>query len=380
MWYILSMQAPLILRPLIATERQALLAGLRSAHTFTMRRCQILLASAEGQHTPAIARHLHCDDHTVRNAIHAFHRCGVAALQPKSCRPLTTHRAFNDLGRERLRARVHQSPRTLGKPTSLWTLDVVAQVSFAQGLTQRQVSGETIRATLLELGVRWKRANHWITSPDPESLRKKHCRDRWMLLAKEHPTWALGFADEVWWSRLAQPDQHGGPEQATPIRLQELTYSKADPDPKAVACYGLLLRQRSLHPDQLLLRFVDGRPVSAMTIEFLAWWSQKLSGMGITGLFLVWENASWHKSQAVRTWLRTHNQQVKQTGAGVRIISCLLPTKSPWLNPIEPKWVHGKRAVSEPDRMLTAAEVEQRVYAYYRSAFEDHLPMPEKAA
>src|SRR5215472_3450752 len=110
MWYILSMQAPLILRPLIATERQALLAGLRSAHTFTMRRCQILLASAQGLQTPAIARHLHCDDQTVRNAIHAFHRAGVAALQPKSCRPLTTHRAFDDLGRERLRAQVASEP------------------------------------------------------------------------------------------------------------------------------------------------------------------------------------------------------------------------------------------------------------------------------
>ncbi len=110
-------------------------------------------------------------------------------------------------------------------------------------------------------------------------------------------------------------------------------------------------------------RFVDGRPISAMTIEFLAWCTQKLGGRGVTGLLLVWDNASWHKSQAVRTWLRTHHQQVKPTGVGVRIISCLLPTKSPWLNPSEPKWVHGKRAVSEPDRMLTAAEVEQRVYA-----------------
>jgi len=225
-----------------------------------MRRCQILLASAQGQHTPAIARHLHCDDQTVRNAIHAFHRAGVAALQPKSCRPLTTQRAFDDLGRERLRALVHQSPRTLGKPTSLWTLDLVAQVSFAQGLTQRTVSGETIRSTLLELGVRWKRAKHWITSPDPDYLRKKHCRDRLLRLTQDHATWALGTALEVWWSRLAQPAQHGWHDQDTPIRLQELTYSKDDPDPKALACYGLLLRQRSLQPEQMRLAFCRRPP------------------------------------------------------------------------------------------------------------------------
>jgi hypothetical protein len=46
-------------------------------------------------------------------------------------------------------------------------------VSFEQGLSAQQVSGETIRQTLLRLGVKWKRAKHWITSPDPEYTRKK---------------------------------------------------------------------------------------------------------------------------------------------------------------------------------------------------------------
>src|SRR5438309_2117694 len=79
----------------------------------------------------------------------------------------------------------------------------------------------------------------------------------------------------------------------------------------------------------------------------------------------IWENATWHRSQLVRTWLRTHNQQVKHSGTGVRILSCLLPTKSPWLNPIEAKWVHGKKNVVEADRLLTASELESRVSAYF---------------
>ncbi len=40
---------------------------------------------------------------------------------------------------------------------------------------------------------------------------------------------------------------------------------------------------------------------------------------------------------------------------------CLLPIKSPWLNPIEPKWVHGKRKVVEPDGLLGAYELADRV-------------------
>ena len=210
--------------------------------------------------------------------------------------------------------------------------------------------------------------------------QEKKRRDRLIRLATNHPTWALGFADEVWWSRLAQPDQHGWTDDDTLVQLQELSRPKDDADPKALACYGLLLRRRPQMADQMLLRFVDGRPVSALTIDFLAWSISRLAVQGISGLLLIWDNASWHKSQQVRDWIRLHNRSVKQSGQGVRIVPCLLPSKSPWLNPIEPKWVHGKRAVSESERLLSADELEARVYAYYGCTPDAHLVMPEKVA
>jgi len=154
-------------------ERQKVEAGLRSSDAFVLRRCQILLASARGERATAIARHLGCDDQTVREAVHAFNAVGLAALRPGSRRPHTVRAAF-DAGRaERLRALLHQSPRTFDKPSSLWTLELAAQVSFEQGLTTERVSGETISATLKRLGVVWKRAKRWLTSPDPAYARKK---------------------------------------------------------------------------------------------------------------------------------------------------------------------------------------------------------------
>jgi len=83
-----------------------------------------------------------------------------------------------------------------------------------------------------------------------------------------------------------------------------------------------------------------------------------------TALLLVWDNASWHVSQAVRAWLKAHNRRVKQAG-GCRIVVCPLPSKSPWLNRIEPTWVHGKRAIAEPDRKLGVDELQHRICAYY---------------
>lgn len=167
------MRKPIFVRELLPAEREALANGLRSSDVFTMRRCQILLSSAAGQRVPEIAHNLHCNEQTARNAIHAFNALGLAALKPGSSRPQTVHRAFDEAGTEQLRALLHQSPRTFGKPTSLWTLDLAAEVAFEKGLTVTQVSGETIRATLKRLKVSWRRAKDWITSPDPAYAAKK---------------------------------------------------------------------------------------------------------------------------------------------------------------------------------------------------------------
>jgi transposase len=374
------MQAPLFVRPLTEKEQAELEAGRRSSQGFTVRRSQMLLASAQGKPTTTLARLIGCTDQTVRDAIHDFHERGIAALQPKSSRPHTTHEVFDAEGREQLRALLHQSPRNFGKDTSIWTLDLAAEVSVEVGIASRLVSGETIHNALRQLGVRWKRAKHWITSPDPDYVRKKTRRDSLIRLVLAHPTWALGFLDEVWWSRLAQPDQHRWVDEDDMTRLQELERSKEDTDPKALACYGVLLRRRQEHADQMLLRFVDGRPVSAVTIDFLTACCEELTAQSVPALVLIWDNASWHKSQMVRAWMRSHNQTAKQTGKGVRILPCLLPSKSPWLNPIEPKWVHGKRNVSEADRILSADELEARVCSYYGSPRQPHLVMPKKVA
>lgn len=171
------MRKPIILRSLTCEEQQAVQAGLRCASSFTLRRCQILLASQGGQHARHIAERLRCGDQTVRNVLHQFNRYGLTALQPRSSTPhRKPHAVFDAARRERLGALLQQSPRTFGHPTSVWTLPLAAQVAYAEGITPRQVSGEAIRQALQRLGVGWKRAKHWITSPDPHYARKKTAR------------------------------------------------------------------------------------------------------------------------------------------------------------------------------------------------------------
>lgn len=167
------MKPPLYVRPLTDDEREALKAGLRSTDAFTHRRSQILLASARRETPPAIARQLGCASQTVRNTIKAFNERGLDALQERSHRTHTIHTTVDATGLEQLQALAHRSPRDFGYPTSLWTLDLLAEESSRQGLTSRRVSDETIRQAIKRLGTSWKRAKHWITSPDPAYARKK---------------------------------------------------------------------------------------------------------------------------------------------------------------------------------------------------------------
>ena len=168
------MRPPIFVRPLTDAERTAVTAGLRSKDTFVLRRCQILLASARGERAPRIAEQVGCDDQTVLAALHAFNARGLTSLHKGSSRAHHPRPpAFPGERAEQLRALLHRSPRAFGHPTSLWTLELAAAVSGAQGMTATPVSGETIRLTVKRRGIGWKRAQQWITSPAPEYVRKK---------------------------------------------------------------------------------------------------------------------------------------------------------------------------------------------------------------
>ena len=206
--------------------------------------------------------------------------------------------------------------------------------------------------------------------PGPTVRQEKKARDRLIARAAREPDWVLGFQDETWWTRLAQPDLLAW--AADPLRLGQNPRDPRGGTPEAVACYGVL----RLDTGGMMLRFCDGRPVSATTEEYLGWVCGKLAAEGKRVFVLVWDNAAWHVSKRVGRWIARHNRRVREHG-GCRIRVCGLPVKAPWLNPIEPKWVHGKRAVVEPDRKLTADELRQRVCDYFKCPHEPPLPKPQ---
>ena len=168
------MKARIFVRDLSEEEQKSLIAGLHSSDAFVLRRSQILLASARGETAPSIAKALSCDEQTVRHAIHAFNQMGLSALQAGSSRPhhlATVLRA--EVTAELLKTVLHRPPRDFSGLTSLWTLDVLVKQCVRLGWMARPVSIETMRQTLGRLGINWKRAKRWITSPDPLYQEKK---------------------------------------------------------------------------------------------------------------------------------------------------------------------------------------------------------------
>ncbi len=170
------MKVPIFVRDLTEEEYARLKQGLRSKDGFEVRRSQIILASARKETARQIARRLNCDDQTVRNVIKAFNTHGLEVLKARSTRPHTIQRAVAEENVERLKEILHQSPRNFGEETSVWTLELLAEVSYREGLTKSKVSRETIRLTLKRLGITWQRAKKWIVSPDPAYAIKKTAR------------------------------------------------------------------------------------------------------------------------------------------------------------------------------------------------------------
>ncbi len=166
------------------------------------------------------------------------------------------------------------------------------------------------------------------------------------------------WQDECWFSRFAQPNAHnwGG------IDLVQRT-PKAKEEHKALACYGAVRDDtRQMH-----LAFCPGQPNSEHTLLYVPLLIDVARLEGKKILILIWDHASWHKSKKVRRWVREHNRRARHNG-DVRLIVWLLPKKSPWLNPIEPRWIHGKRAVLEPGMTeLTPEILQERLCAYYHT-------------
>ncbi|HSR53243.1 MAG TPA: helix-turn-helix domain-containing protein [Acidobacteriota bacterium] len=164
----------MFVRELSPEEQTALDEALHSKSEFTRRRAQVLRFSAQRLRPRQIADGIGLSSQAVRNVIHDFHERGLDSLARRAMGPKAPERLFDDAKRKRLQEIAHRSPRHFGKARSTWSLPLLAEVAFEEGLTEHAVSHETIRQAIHALGSTWRRAKNWIRSPDPQYLLKKN--------------------------------------------------------------------------------------------------------------------------------------------------------------------------------------------------------------
>ena len=190
---------------------------------------------------------------------------------------------------------------------------------------------------------------------------EKKRRDWLKQQARQHTDWLLVDQDECWFSRFAQPTTQTWYAADAPVYLLQREPKRGEKE-QALACFGAVRHDTQ----QVLLSFSNGQPDSLQTWLFVMGLLAVARQENKRVLVIIWDNASWHKSKDIRRWIRAYNHAAKRCDEP-RLIVHGLPTKSPWLNPIEPRWRHAKRAVCQPEGDLTATELRKRLCHYFET-------------
>ena len=240
---------------------------------------------------------------------------------------------------------------------------------MAQAIAERveslpAISHEGVRRLLRRCRIEWRRAKAWLTSPDPLYAVRKARRDRLLAWARAAPNGAAVWLDQSWfvrwpyryWSWAAVDD---------PPRVAQRWSEDVD----RVALYAALDDETQ----EPFLRWAAGQPNSEVTVSFLeelmAYWQAR----GKRFIVLFWDKAAWHTSGRTRQWIRAYNRQAKADGL-TRLIVCTLPTRSPWLMPLEPIFGHTKHQVLGDRQFENIIALQHAVV----SAFHQRIPQAKK--
>jgi hypothetical protein len=245
-------------------------------------------------------------------------------------------------------------PAEQGRAT--WTLQGLAEAIAARFDHIGTVSHEAVRRLLNQRGIRYRHAKDWLTSPDPLYALHKSQRDRLLVLARAAPDGTAVWLDESWFVRWPYRYRAWASE-TDPPRVAKRWDEKVD----TTALFATLDDETQ----QAFLGWADGQPNSERIIQFLEALMDHWSHIGKRFIVLFWDKASWHTSKRTRHWIRTYNRRAKQEGL-TRLIVCRLPTRSPWLMPLESIFGWTKHQILGNRLFQTVAELQAAAEHYFR--------------
>jgi transposase len=250
-----------------------------------------------------------------------------------------------------------QPPERFGIDSAVWRLGDLVTVAKRTGLVTGKAAKtfnvETVRRLLRKAGYIYLSAKWWITSDDPHYAHKKARRDRILAWAKQDPSIIVFFQDESWFS--GTPKAVGSYGQ--PAQSQDRAVAKPAHKCKGAWVLYAVYEAVSGHVQRFYAPRCNQTYVRQQLEALLAQYQAEDKRV----LVIVWDNASWHTAKALRHWYHRYNQRAKREGL-IRLLIVGLPSRSPWLNPIEPvfgqakRHVVGRRAVPEPRELKRKTE------------------------
>jgi transposase len=340
-------------RSITAEESEILGRWQRGDDIVRYRRARVLRLSETDWRCPAIAEVLALHAETVRWVIKAFNEGGIEAItpQPRSGgRPPGYTQEVADVAENLTR---QEPPDEEGRAT--WTLHGLAKAIAARFEYIDSMSHEAVRRLLKLHDIVYYRAKQWLTSPDPHYERRKRRRDRLLAMARAAPDGTVFWLDQSWFSRWPYRFRAWAAKDAR-LRVAQRWSEKVD----TTALYAALDDESQ----EAFLRWSTGQPDSEETVQFLEALMIHCTQNGLRFIVLIWDKASWHTSKRTQGWIRAYNRRAKEE-ARTRLIVCQLPTRSPWLMPLEPIFGWTKHQVLGGRLFQTVSQLQVAVERYF---------------
>jgi len=310
------------------TEESSLHQLCRSPKTIIHRRARIILLSADRRAANEIAVHTGMHPNSIRKVIESFNGQGVDSIipKPRSGRPPKFDTACCD----RIIETVRHKPTEFGIESGVWTLQEAVDVLKEQEIVDSMCI-ESLRQVLKRAGLSWKRVKGWISPSDPRyEERKKNIEDT-VALVYEDPESDLEYTDESWF--VAQ-ESSGVKNHQSGCSWSEVGNAQRVPTSSSKGKKTLPLYAGMSVKDRQIRYMFTHKTNTDASIQYLQWRAVQCWERGIRQLYVVWDNATFHLSKALRSWLEEHNDKVRRDG-GTSIQLVPMPNKSPWLNLIE---------------------------------------------
>ena len=302
------------------SQQEHMLRQLRQSRYGYLLALHILLLCAAGRSPTEIAAFLFCSRSSVYRIVKAYrtHSLAFDFDDDGSVRPPVRTSLLSPSLKRSLLALLNAPPKAFGWCRTIWSCaTLAAQLKINRGI---EVSDDTMRRWLAQLGWVWKRAKLSAKDDDPRRLEKlarirrifEHLSVRQVLL----------FADELDIHLLPKVGYQWMEEGR---QLEVMTPGSNEKNYLAGAL-DLLSGQ--------IVHSIWYRKTSGLFIDLLKVIDQTYASCEYDEIFVVVDNYSIHKARVVESWLAQHQ----------RIQLVYLPTYCPRANPIERAFgdVHAK--------------------------------------